>query len=150
MDERELREWRRILTAAIDEWGASGAVHPLCADPELFVFATISDALLARDRVEEVIEIFISTDAWPPLSAELTIYLLHRARLARSTVDHFIQNETARRAVQPTPSGKAAFARWLLIDVWNIAGPDYMKAWADEYLEKNPPPPGYRVSSPHE
>ena len=146
MNERELHEWWRILTAAIDTWGNSGAVHPLCADPDLFVFTTINDALLARDRVEEVIGRFISTGSWPPLNAELTIYVLHRARLARATVDHFIQNAPARQAVRPTPVGKAAFARWLLIDVWNIAGPDYMKAWADEYLEKNPPPPGYRVA----
>jgi hypothetical protein len=51
--------------------------------------------------------------------------------------------------IRPTPptdtTDEPAMIRWLLIELWDQAGPDYMKAWAEDYLAKNPPPPGYRV-----
>lgn len=48
----ELKRWRDFLSGEIAKLEQSGAVHPLCNDPELFVFQCVTDALLARTEID--------------------------------------------------------------------------------------------------
>lgn len=56
---RDLEFWRGFLTNQITSLGASGAVHPLCNDPELFVFQCVTDALLARTEIDRDAEVIV-------------------------------------------------------------------------------------------
>lgn len=136
----ELLRWRGFLQDEIRKLELMGAVHPLSNDPELFVFECISDALTARVSLEEAIEFFISNSRWPELSQEHTVYALHRALNARLLIDQLMANKRLFLQVKP-PRGdnRPAFLRWLLIAMWDLAGPEYMKIWAEDYLAKNPP-----------
>lgn len=69
----ELKRWRDFLSGEIAKLEQSGAVHPLCSDPELFVFQCVTDALLARAEIEAAAEQFIASGAWPQLDDEHTI-----------------------------------------------------------------------------
>lgn len=149
MTRQDIQKWRNFLDAAIAPLAKSGAVHLLCNDPDLFVFKTIADALLAREQCESAVEYFIAHRAWPALDAEQTIYLTHRVVAAQLALNVCLRQESAWAQIRPTPptdtSDEAAMIRWLLIELWDQGGANYLKAWAEGYLAKNPPPPGYRV-----
>jgi hypothetical protein len=139
----DARYWLGVLTAEVAAFEAAGAVLKLCNDPDLFVFKTICDPLVARDRINNAVLHYITTGRWPTLDAEDTIYVHHRLLAARPLLEQLLRDPHFIDQLQPPAEGsdRTAVLTWLLIDVWDQVGATYMDVWARDYLRANPPPP---------
>jgi hypothetical protein len=141
----QLEKWRDFLAEQIDRLVATGAIHQLCNDPEIFVESLVAEAQLQQGVIDQAIEEFIDRGKWPDwdaqAQAELIALILHRVVFARISVIQILRNEDLLREVlsKAKLGDRAWTIRWLLIITWNIGGAAYLENYAKKYLKKNPP-----------
>ena len=94
------------------------------------------DNSASRETVEQAINDFIRAGAWPP---DLTFSQLVNLQLRLTVASHVLLLLLNGRENQigipiPDPGDQAKFARWLLIDAWNVGGADYIKGLTNAFL----------------
>lgn len=138
-----LQQWSDFLDAQMAHFESvivAGRGRPHSADATNVAFLAVDEVLL-RDELDEAAEQFIRANEWPTLDAKRALHLQHRAYAASGLLLSLLQLESlppGSVAGMPDLSERDAVIRWLLIDLWKLAGPSYIEALTDRFIADNP------------
>jgi hypothetical protein len=151
----DLRKWSDFLDVQMAHFETCIAREtggPHVAD-EVNVAFLEADEEFEKSAIREAIQRFIKTNCWPELSARQALHLLFRAHIARGFLASLGTGQLPLlkhvRALVPDSKNHRKFVHWLLIDVWSMGGPAFLKGTCAAFLaERGFKIPGLAASRP--
>ncbi len=130
-----LSDWKTRLTAWHSAWAtellpAASIDYPTARERELLPELLRAEAFLAKQPVEEALEEFINSSAWPTLTTEQTLYLAFRGQLARTVINNIVARDDQWLSMAvaniPDPKNRRQMLRWLFLKVWEEGGSEFL------------------------
>lgn len=138
MTEAQLQLWHDFLSrqiAAFDAAYEKRVGKPHRAEDTLIAFLELNDAM-AADTVKDAVESFSHSLEWSKsLTPDQLVNLTHRAVGMQGLLLAMMKApRLAEQLGMPVESDSPAVVRWLFVDCWRVAGPEYVKALSDAWF----------------